>query len=170
MLLCAAKWLTCWFQICPHPGLNTYWNLGLRKLRDVVHGMVQVMCELQPSCPPGSSQGCHELAGQVESLHVQGTKRCSGWSCTTAHAGGAVPAVLTGLHWGAALSSVCAVGLGTALGLFSPQAGHAAVSESHSFTRSLFLFSGLCLSTLRADSCWTGSCGEETGGKQKHFN
>lgn len=43
-------------------------------------------------------------------------------------------------------------------------------SESCVFTRNLLLSSGLGLGALRADSCGTGSCGEEIGGKQKHFN
>lgn len=117
--------------------------------------------------PPGSSQCCHELAGQFKTeLARAGTE---GARAGAAH-----------LHMLGELGQLCSQGCtelcvctgagGCSGALLTTEAGHAAVSESHFFTRILFLPSGLCLSTLRADSCWTGSCGEETGGKQKHFN
>lgn len=183
MSLSAAKQLTCWLQICPCPGSNTYCHLLLMKLRDVVWCKWRVsFCH---SCH--SSPCCNELSDWVRILPFARAWHAICWacSCTWAKAGvagGGGPGPLT-QTW---LSAVSATGCSSNAGVGamslpclqgeggwgrSDQKGWVLCSsESCILTRSLLLSSGLCLSTLRADSCWTGSCGEETGGKQKHFN
>lgn len=140
----------------PLSRVNTYWNLcsgswGMSKW--CVSSRLPAV--LPWTCWASHDRVCTCRAQKVLSLELH---TCTGWGswASSAHR--------------AALSSVCTGAGGCSGALLTTEAGHFAVSESHFFTKSLFLSSGLCLSTLRADSCWTGSCGEETGGKQKHFN
>lgn len=59
-------------------------------------GVVYVMCELQPFCHLAVPIAAMNLLGKSRwSLHMQGTE---GAQPGAAHAGGAGPAVLTGLH------------------------------------------------------------------------
>lgn len=114
MSLSAAKQLTCWLQICPCPGSNTYCHLLLMKLRDVVWCKWRVsFCH---SCH--SSPCCNELSDWVRILPFARAWHAICWacSCTWAKAGvagGGGPGPLT-QTW---LSAVSATGCSSNAGV-----------------------------------------------------